>query len=74
MLSQGGQPGSAEVGVMEGIMAWETLLVPLMYGGSFVDGDNAVQKSSDEKDLSTTHCVGKKIRGFAAPKKITGLY
>lgn len=58
--------------ITEGRVAWETLLVPLMYRGkhwSFMEGGNLVQKNSDEKVVSTTHSIGNKIKVLADPKK-----
>lgn len=72
MRSQGDQTESAKMDIVEGRMAWETLPMPLMYRGkhwSFMEGDNLVPKNSDEEVVSTTHCIGQKIKILADHKK-----
>lgn len=34
-----------------------------------MEGDDLVQKNSDEKEVSTTHCLGNKIKVLADSKK-----
>lgn len=72
MPSQSDQTESAEMDITEGRMAWETLLMPLMYRGkhwSFMEGDSLVQKNRDEREVGTTHCTGKKIKVLTDPTK-----